>query len=223
MIGNRILEMENRPSQTLVNQFKDVVTPHIGDNMARLYGTKELTPLNHSKRVVGVAYTVKTRPGDNLLVHKAIASASAGDVIVVDGSGDTSQALAGELMKMQAELRGIVGFVFDAAVRDVEAFADPSSEFGCFARGISHRGPYKDGPGEIGVPVSIGGMVVHHGDIIIGDADGVIAIRPQDAEDMLAKVRVTASNEEGYIETYKSGDYDRSWIDEALRSKGYDV
>ena len=223
MIGNRIFTMECRAPQELVDQFKDVVTPHIGDNMARLYGTKELTPFNNSKRVVGVAYTVKTRPGDNLLVHKAIATASAGDVIVVDGGGETSQALVGALMKTQAELRGIAGFVLDAAVRDVEAFADPSSDFGCFAKGISHRGPYKDGPGEIGVPVSIGGMVVHHGDIIVGDADGVIAIRPQNAEEILAKVRVTVSNEAGYMESYNSGDYDRSWIDDTLREKGYEV
>jgi regulator of RNase E activity RraA len=94
-------------------------------------------------------------------------------VLVIDGGGDVSRALIGEIMKAVAQSRGCVGFVIDGAIRDADAFAADVSP--CFARGAIHAGPYKSGPGEINVPVSVGGMVVAPGDIVVGDADGVVA------------------------------------------------
>lgn len=221
MIGNRILDMAHRPPRETVEKFREVATAHAGDNMARLYGTSALRSYNATGRICGTAFTVKVRPTDNLLVHKAIAIAEPGDLIVVDGSGVTSHALVGELLMLQAKMRDIGGFVIDAAIRDLDAFGQDA--FGCFARGVSHRGPFKDGPGEIGVPVSIGGMVVTHGDILIGDVDGLVAIPTDAAEDVLARVSRTQKAEQDYKAAYASGEYDRSWIDETLRSKGFEV
>src|SRR5207244_7164604 len=104
-------------------------------------------------------------------IHRALEMVGPGYVIVVDGGGDETRALVGEIMKNIAEHRGVSGYVIDGAIRDVAAFA--ASDFPCFARAVIHRGPYQSGPGEINVPVSIGGSVIAPGDIVVGDEDGV--------------------------------------------------
>lgn len=218
MLGFRILPIPARPPASIVEAFSHCATAHISDNMSRLCGTSGLRAFHRTRRVCGVAFTVKTRAGDNLMIHKAIAIAEPGDVIVVDGGGDTRQALVGELMKMQAEVRRLGGFVIDGAVRDVGAFE--RGDFPCFARAACHRGPYKEGPGEIGVTVSIDGQVVHPGDIIVGDEDGLVVVRPEEADALLARVRAQAAREAAVQETILADELDRSWIDEALRAKG---
>ena len=145
----------------------------ISDNLARLPGAVGLRPFHRGSKLVGVAFTVRTRPGDNLAIHRALELVGPGDVIVVDGGGDETRALVGEIMKNIAEYRGAAGYVIDGAIRDVAAFA--ASDFPCFARTAIHRGPYKSGPGEINVPVSIGGSVISPGDIVVGDEDGVVS------------------------------------------------
>ncbi len=166
-------------------EYATVGSAQISDCMARLYGVVGLSPRHKpgGPRMVGTAVTVKTRPGDNLMIHKAISMAGPGDVIVVDGAGDLTNALVGELMSMQAQARGIAGFVIDGAIRDADTFAQ--QDFACFARGVSHKGPYKDGPGEINVAISVGGQVVHAGDVVVGDADGVVFIEAARAADVL--------------------------------------
>jgi regulator of RNase E activity RraA len=153
------------------------------------------------------------------MIHKALDLAAPGDVLVVDGGGDTTNALVGELMGSHARKRGIVGFVIDGAIRDVAWFQD----FPCYARGNIHRGPYKDGPGEINVPVSIGGLVIHPGDIIVGDEDGVVAIHPDEAAGVLEDARKKAKDEAKQLEDTLAGRVDRSWVDKALAAKGITV
>ena len=123
----------------------------ISDNLDRLPGVVGLQPFHRSGRMAGTALTVRTRAGDNLAVHHALELVKPGDVIVVDGGGDITRALVGEIMKDIALHRGAAGFVIDGAIRDVAAFR--ASDFPCFARGVIHRGPYKTGPGAINVPV----------------------------------------------------------------------
>lgn len=150
----------------------------IGDVMGRLVGTTGLHPVNRSPvTVCGNAFTVSVRAGDNLLIHKALELLQPGDVLVIDGEGDVSRALVGEIMMSVARWRGATGFVVDGAIRDVEAFEQ--QQFPCWARGINLRGPYKDGPGTINRPISIGGMLVNPGDIIVGDSDGLVAVTPR--------------------------------------------
>jgi regulator of RNase E activity RraA len=112
---------------------------------------------------------------------------STADVIVVDGGGDTSRALIGEIMA--ASTRGAAGFVVDSAIRDATAIGN--ADFPCFARAAIHRGLYKSGtePGEINVPVSIGGFVIEPGDIVVGDDDGVVAFSHSIAPGLLEAVR----------------------------------
>jgi len=107
-----------------------MVTPHLSDSMERLYaGGPQLRPMHNGAKLCGPAFTVRTAPGDNLLVHKAIDTAEPGDVIVVDGGGFNDHALIGELMSARAEQRGVGGMVIWGAIRDsaeLKAGASPS-------------------------------------------------------------------------------------------------
>lgn len=217
--GFRIFPINQRPSKQLVQQYKDVVTPHISDNMSRMDGFSALLrPYHKEGRLVGPAITVRTRPGDNLMVHKAIDLSEPGDVIVVDAGGDLTNSIIGEIMVRLAMKKGIAGFIIDGAIRDTAAIQ--GGTFPVYARGVTHRGPYKDGPGEINTPVSVGGMVVSPGDIIVGDEDGVMAVPLQEAERILALVKAQQAKEAAIFQTIEDGTVDRTWVDELLKSKG---
>lgn len=218
-IGFRILEIDRRPDKTLLERFRGMATPLISDNMNRLQGTSsELRSFHKSRKILGTAFTVKTRAGDNLMVHKAIDLALPGDVIVVDAGGEMTQAILGEIMLSLAKKRGLSGFVIDGAIRDSTAFY--IKDFPCFARGVTHRGPYKEGPGEINVPISVGNMVVHPGDIIVGDEDGVVAVPLDYAEAIIELVIAQEKKEEHILDTIENNSIDRQWVDETLRQKG---
>lgn len=216
MIGFRIFPPAPQPQAALVDGLRESVTAHLSDSMGRTCGVIGLRRYSRRGRLAGGAFTVKTRPGDNLMVHKALDLARPGDVLVVDGGGDLNNALVGELMGMHARARGLAGFVIDGAIRDVAWFDD----FPCYARGNTHRGPYKEGPGEINGPVAIGGLVIHPGDIVVGDEDGLLAIRPEEAEEVLRLARRKAEEEEETKRQIRAGTHDRQWIDKALAVKG---
>jgi regulator of RNase E activity RraA len=186
----------------------------------RIVGTTALRPINRSPiSACGNAVTVRVRAGDNLLIHKALDLLQPGDVLVVDSEGDVSRALVGEIMMTSARVRGAVGFVMDGAVRDAEAFEE--HRFPCWARGVSLRGPYKDGPGSINVPVSVGGMLVNPGDVVVGDSDGVVAVPSALAVEVAAKAREKVEVEQATIAAIKDGTYSSAWVDAALKAKGY--
>lgn len=202
-----------------MEQYRNVVTPHISDNLNRLHSIgSELRPFHKEGKLLGTAITVKTRPGDNLMVHKAIDLAQPGDVIVVDAGGDLTNAIVGEIMLELAKKRGITGFVIDGAIRDTGAFMN--GDFPIYAKGVTHRGPYKDGPGEINVPISVAGMVIHPGDLLVGDEDGVAVVPIEEAEDVLALVKKQEARENQILKEVENNTIDRSWIDKTLKEKG---
>jgi regulator of RNase E activity RraA len=166
--------------------------------------------------MAGTAFTVKTRPGDNLVVHKALDLARPGDVLVIDARGDISNAILGELMTWYAKHRGIVGIVVDGAIRDSRGISE-NNIIPVFARGISHQGPYKSGPGEIHGDIQIGGMTVHDGDLIVGDYDGLVVIPPDRAVQIIDEVENVSKKESLVPQAIKEGRWDRSWIDPMLK------
>jgi RraA family protein len=202
-----------RPTSEVIEALREAPTAVISDNLARLPGAVGLSAFHREGRLVGPAVTVRTRAGDNLAVHRALAMLGPGDVLVVDGGGDETRALVGEIMKTIAEQRGAAGFVIDGAIRDAAAFA--ASTFPCFARAAMHRGPSKDGPGEINVPVAIGGCVVSPGDIVVGDEDGVVAVPPSVAEPLIEAVKAQMLREAEAIEAIREGRYED--VDDYLR------
>jgi RraA family protein len=198
-----------KPAPDLIEAFRTAPTSIISDNLQRLPGAAGLRPFHKSGTLVGVAFTVKTRPGDNLAIHQALELVGPGDVIVVDGGGDESRALVGEIMKTIAQWRGAEGYVIDGAIRDAAAIAADTYPF--FARAAIHRGPYKSGPGELNVPVSIGGMVVAPGDIVVGDDDGVVAFPQSVAASLLVGVKAQIAREAQTLIDIRAGRYKGSY------------
>ena len=218
-IGFRILERKKKVALNIAKEFLTLPVANVSDSMWRLTaGGSRLRPMHKSGQLAGPALTVKSRPGDNLMLHKAIDMAEPGDIIVCDAGGDLTNSLMGELMLAHAMKRGVGGFVLDGAVRDVEAFLDVNLPV--FAAGVSHRGPYKDGPGEINVSVAIDGMVIEPGDLVIGDWDGVLSIPLDDVESILKKTNEKQAAEAVDMAKIEAGEWDRSWVDKTLKDRG---
>ncbi len=218
----RILDIPRRPDARLVAEFTKMVTPHLSDSMERLYaGGPQLRPMYKGATLAGPAFTVKTAPGDNLLVHKALDLARPGDVVVVDAGGFPDHAIIGELMAAHARQRGIAGLVIWGAIRDSAELG--AGSYPVFACAVTHRGPYKNGPGEINVPIAMGGMPVAPGDLIVGDADGLVAIPLEQAERILASAKAILEKETAAMKQIQAGSVDRAWVDKALKEKGYRI
>jgi regulator of RNase E activity RraA len=201
-----------------IKALEGLATSVVSDVLGRTIGSVGILPVNKSPvAICGNAVTVKVRPGDNLLIHKALQMLQPGDVLVVDGGGDISRALFGEIMMTVAKAKGAIGGVFDGAIRDVDTFE--KHQFPCYARGINLRGPYKDGPGSINTPVSIGGMVVNPGDVILGDCDGIISLSPADVMIAAKLGKEKEGIERKTIKSILDGRYDDAWVDATLKQK----
>lgn len=199
------------PAAEWLDAFGHVPTAHISDNLRRLEGPVGLRRIHRARKLIGTAVTVKTRAGDNLLAYKALSMMSPGHVLVVDAGGVTSNAIVGELLMLYAQQRGCAGFVVDGAIRDSAAFA--AADFPCYARDVTHRGPFKSGPGAINVPVSVGGQVVQPGDVIVGDEDGIVVFAPSEADRLMSAVLRTAAAEQAIREEILGGNVRQSWMD----------
>lgn len=218
-IGFRILNRERTVPADLVAKFAKLPVANVSDSMSRMTaGGNRLRKMHREGVLAGVALTVKARPGDNLMLHKAIDMAQPGDVIVVDAGGDLTNSLMGELMLAYAIKRGVAGFVLNGAIRDADQFI--AMNLPVFAAGITHRGPYKDGPGEINVPIAIDGMVIHPGDLVLGDSDGVLAVPFEVAEEVYEKTAAKQDAEVKQMAAIQAGTNDRSWVDAALKRLG---
>ena len=213
--GLRILKRRRAVDLALARQYLEVPVANVSDCMARMTaGGARLRPMHAGGRMAGPALTIKARPGDNLMIHKALQLAKPGDVIVVDAGGDLTNALIGEIMVGDAVNQKLGGFVMNGAIRDAGAIREGS--FPVFAAGVTHRGPYKDGPGEINVPISIDGMVIEPGDLLIGDEDGLLCVPFDDAARLLAAAHQKQVIENKMVADIRAGTFDRSWVDATL-------
>lgn len=215
-VGWRENPAADRPSQELTESLRGLQVALLGDNMARSTGVWGLRPRSSRSDLIGTAVTVRTRSGDNLAIYRAFGCCRRGDVLVVDGGGAVDQALMGEIMISYAQQVGLAGVVIDGAIRDLAAIKQLA--FPVFARGVTHRGPFKNGPGEINVPVVIGGMVINPGEVVVGDDDGLIAIAPVDVAEVGAAARRQQQAESEKLAAIAAGRYDLSWVEETTRS-----
>ena len=221
--GYRINPRAEGPSPDVIDAFREIPVAAIGDAMSRNIGTIGLRQFHRRLETVlcGPAVTVRVRPGDNLMIHKALMMVQPGDVLVIDGGGDTAQALVGGLMRTTCVAKKIGGLVIDGAVRDLCEWAEDGMPI--FARAHTHRGPSKDGPGEINVPIACAGMAVMPGDLIVGDADGVIAIPAAEAAQVLERSRAHLLREAKIRAENAAGQSDPERFDATLRAKGLPV
>jgi len=218
-IGYNIHLEYSRPDRALVELFRDIPVANIDDCMNRTAAVDgAIRPLNRAP-LLGTAFTVQVPEGDNLMFHKAMDLAQPGDVIVIDAGGDTSRAIFGALMINYCKVRGLAGVITDGAIRDHRELAE--LDFPVYARGITPNGPYKNGPGTIGQTISFGGKVVHPGDIIVGDEDGIVVIAPAQAEALARTARGVAEKEAAILEgILQRRSYERPWVDDLLRKTG---
>ena len=222
--GFRLRYGVGRPDSEVIEGFGEFAAPDISDLMNRLYTiSSQIRNLTRDDlRILGPACTVKVYPGDNLAVHKSLDIAQPGDVIVVDAGGSTMNAVLGDLVSTKARHRGVKGFVIDGLIRDLPAIR-ALGDFPVFARGVTPIGPLHRGPGEVNYPISCGGIVVHSGDIIVGDLNGVVVV-PQDlAEDILHRLRQRADAEGNYKEAVARGEFSNAWVDTLLETAGVQI
>jgi RraA family protein len=219
--GFRYRRNTRGPAPELVHRFGAFGAADVSDMMNRLYtmnpAIKPVTP--RELRLLGPACTVKVFPGDNLMVHKSLDLANPGDVLVIDASSSMMTAVIGDLVSTKARHRGIAGVVVDGLVRDLDGIL-ALGDFPVFARGTTPLGPLHRGPGEVNYPVSVGGIVVNPGDVIVGDADGVVVVPQESAESMLRRLDTRAAAAAEYQSAVARGEFSNAWVDTMLDGNG---
>ncbi|MCI6746754.1 MAG: RraA family protein [Anaerolactibacter massiliensis] len=223
-IGNVIIKDFSRPDPELVKQFEGMPVANIDDNMNRTAAAdSSIKPVGYKGELVGTAFTVKVAQGDNLMLHAAMDLAKPGDVIVIDAGGFTNRAIFGELMATYMKSRGIKGIICDGAIRDYGGLA-ALEDFKVYAKAAVPNGPYKNGPGEINTPIVCGGQIVHPGDIVVADDDGILFIKPEDAELLIKATKGTEEKEAGIMRhILEDGTYIRPWVEEKLKETGTEI
>lgn len=220
-IGCRIIKDFERPDKALIERFQNMPVANIDDNMNRIAAVDSaIKPVGYKGQMVGCAFTVRVAQGDNLMFHAAMDLAKPGDIIVIDAGGFTERAIFGELMCTYLKERGILGVICDGAIRDYGGLA-AMENFRVYARSATPNGPYKNGPGEVNVPVVCGGKIVYPGDIVVADDDGILFIRPDQAEDLISKTEAVMKKEADIMKhILEDKTYIRPWVDEKLKEIG---
>lgn len=218
-IGFRINTQIDRPSSEKLNDFQPFSTCILSDAVKRFYTMDErIRKMSGAEKMIGSAFTVKTRPGDNLLIHKSIELVQPGDVLVIDACGCTNFAVMGDLVALSLKKKGIAGVVIDGSIRDVTEIKKIGLPV--FARGIVPSAGDKDGPGEINFAVVCGGLVVNPGDIIVGDDDGVVVIPKNDIDYVLKIAAKKVLSDEVRLKEIHEGLLVKSEINLILKKKG---
>jgi 4-hydroxy-4-methyl-2-oxoglutarate aldolase len=218
-MSNDILRDFPRISPELVRQaaeYQAAILADVNGRRGALHG--RIAALRPRMKLAGPALTVEVRPGDNLMIHAAMALAKPGDVLVIDGKADQTAALMGTIMMTACKQLGLAGVVIDGAVRD--SLEIDEMDFPVFAFGTNPNGPTKNVPGRIGHPISIGGVTVRPGDLVVADADGVFVGERERVEALLPLARKKVDDEAARIAAIKKGNTASAWLLPALRAAG---
>lgn len=217
-IGYRVYENIKRPDPKIIKGFEGIQVANIDDCMNRMGAINESIQQMNGKNILGPAFTVKVPSGDNLMIFLAIEMAEPGDVVVVDGEGNMDRALVGEILAKFAESKKLGGFVINGCIRDFEILS--KMDIPIFAKGLTPNGPFRNGPGEINTPISIGRTVIFPGDIIIGDRDGVIVVKPDEAVELQKKAREIEQKETETLKRIANGNgMDLEWLYKKLKEE----
>ena len=194
----------SRPPQNLIKEIGSLEAATVHE----AYGGKgalasDIKPIDSLNRLCGPAVTVACRPGDNLMLHKAIYVAEPGDVLVATVGGYTEAGPWGEIMTLAAQARDIAGLIIDGSVRDSRSIRD--LQFPVFSKALSIKGTTKDCLGLINHPIHMGGVTINPGDLILGDADGVVVVARPDLAEVLNKCKLRQEKEEKIKEELKKG------------------
>lgn len=216
--GFRILPSPAPLSAALLKQFAAIASPNLADAMGRFNFMDPGIQSRTNLPLCGTAVTVNARPADNLMIHKALQVAAPGEIVVVCTGGNVTSAVFGELMCHTAAAKRLGGIVVDGAVRDVDGIT--ALGMPAFSRTVCAGSCDKDGPGEINVPISCGGVVVMPGDIVVGDMHGVVVVPRADAEFVLELAGQLIARETKRIAEIRAGKLYKAEIDDTLRRHG---
>jgi len=206
-----------RPSREEIAAFNTAPTGWVVDAQGRRGALPHwIRPLTKANRFVGTALTVRTRPVDNLAPYAALKFAQPGDVLVVATDGCETVSVLGDILLGMAKNAGIVAAVTDGLVRDIDGINRVGIP--TFAKALSPNSPFKDGPGEVGFPVTIGGVVIHPGDLLVGDIDGVVVVPRADVATTAAELKAIAAKEERMESVVAGGAPYPDWLDAVLSS-----
>jgi regulator of RNase E activity RraA len=220
--GIRIFLNTPRPTPAQVASFRHVPIGNICDAMDHLGAMNHrIKPLDSSSKMCGPALTVRVRPGDNLMVWKGVEIAQPGDVLVIATYGYETTSTLGELVVMAARAKGLAGIVCDGMGRD--AVGIRSTGLPVFTAGLVPSAPGRDGPGEVGAPVTCGGAVVQSGDLIVGDEEGVVVIPRIDLDAVTESLALVEKFEAKLLADIQAGKLIPEWVDEIIAAKGYEV
>lgn len=172
-----------------------------GDRVAVMRGLEPAWP---GARAFGPALTVRGASGDNLALHRAIAGAPEGVVVVADVQGGRDVAHCGDVLVRAARARGLRGIVLNGSIRDRAAIRE--LEYPVFHQGTSPRGPTKLVAGELGVPIELLGVSVQPGDLVLADDDGLVVVAGEDADEILAAAAAIADREREYESRIEAGE-----------------
>ncbi len=214
-----VIRSFERVSAEVVQQagtFQAAILADVAGRRGTLHA--RVAPVHERMKLAGPAFTVEVRPGDNLMIHAAIALAQPGDILVIDGKGDQTAALMGTLMLSACKKRGLGGVIVDGAIRDRLELLELG--FPVFSAGFNPAGPTKFVPGRINHPISCAGASVFPGDLVVGDADGVVVIERAKAPAMMALAVKKVADEAARIEAIARGDTASKWLPAALRAAG---
>ena len=221
-IGFRIHLNTPRPPEWVLAGFQGVPSGLVCDAMDRFWAMDyRIKPLDPSSKLCGAALTVRSRPGDNLMVWKALDVAHPGDVLVIATQSHTASSTFGELVALAAVQRGLAGIVCDGLCRDVSGIR--ATGLATFVSGCIPSSPGKDGPGEIGGPLSCGGVSVHPGDIVVGDEDGVVVVPLADSANVPDRLASLREKEQAVRDRILAGQVAHEWLDALLQEKGCEV
>lgn len=221
-IGYRVNQIINRPSKELIEGFKGMQSSSIGDCMNRMGALNEGIHQINRKNILGPAFTVKVPSGDNMFIFLAVDQAQEGDILIIDGEGCMERALVGELIAKFAQSKKLGGIIVNGCIRDYDVLEN--MEIPVFAKGCSPNGPFRNGPGELNTPISIGGKIINPGDIIVGDADGVVVIKPEDAELLQEETRQLEEKEAAILEKMAKGEgMDLEWLYQKLEKESCEI
>lgn len=212
----RDFERVSQETVRLAAEFQPAILADVAGRRGAMHG--RITALRPRMKLAGPAFTVEVRPGDNLMIHAAMAMAKPGDVLVVDGKGDRTAALMGTIMMTACKQLGLAGVVIDGAVRD--SLEIDEMDYAVFSVGTNPNGPTKNVGGRIGHPINCGGVTVRSGDFIVADADGVVAVERDKIESLIPLARKKVADETARIAQIKQGNTSAGWLASALVAAG---